>query len=298
MTANSAAESRDPRAQGEKPPFRFEKQQAPPGLESEMRHRPDHGEQTYRGSGRLAGRKALITGGDSGIGRAVAIAFAREGADVLVSYLSEDTDAEETARWVRDAGRKAVTARGDIQDVGTCEALVDRAFDELGGLDILVNNAAYQSVHEKIEEVTPEEWDRTFRTNIYAMFYLCRAALPRMPAGGAILNVASVNAYWPNPTLLAYATTKGAIVTFTKALSGLAIKKGVRVNALAPGPVWTPLIPSTMEPERVRKFGQDNPNERPAQPAEMAPAFVFLASGESRFVNGSVLDLTGGEMLP
>jgi NAD(P)-dependent dehydrogenase (short-subunit alcohol dehydrogenase family) len=263
-----------------------------------MHQQPDYGEQTYRGHGRLQGRKALITGADSGIGRAVALAFAREGADVLISYLNEHEDAKETARIVREAGRKAVTADGTIEDVRHCEELVDRAFRELGGLDILVNNAAFQATHERIEELNPEEWDKTFKTNISAMFYLCRAALPRMPEGSVILNTASVQAYQPSPTLLAYASTKGAIVTFTKALSGLALKQGIRVNAVAPGPVSTPLIPSTMPEKAVREFGKTNPQERPAQPAELAPMYVFLASDESRYITGGIFDVTGGKMLP
>ncbi len=287
----------DPKDAGKKPPF-HEPKQEPPGHESQMRDKPDHGEESYKGLGRLKDRKALITGGDSGIGRAVALAFAREGADVLISYLDEEDDAKETARLVTEAGRKAITAAGDIEDPKHCEQLVKRAFDELGGLDILVNNAAFQMTHDSIEEFTPEEWDRTFRTNIYAMFYLCRAALPRMKEGSSIINTASVQAYQPSPQLLAYSSTKGAIVTFTKGLSQLALKQGVRVNAVAPGPVWTPLIPSTMPQEKVEKFGESNPQKRPAQPVELAPAYVFLASNESRFVNGSVIDMTGGKMLP
>lgn len=287
----------DPKEQGPKPPFE-EPKQAPPGQSKEMHEKPDYGEKTYKGHWRLQGRRALITGADSGIGRAVALAFAREGADVLVSYLNEHEDAKETARIVREAGRKAVTAEGSIEDVRHCEELVERAFRELGGLDILVNNAAFQATHESIEELTPEEWDKTFKTNIYAMFYLCRAALPRMPEGSTILNTTSVQAYQPSPTLLAYASTKGAIVTFTKALSGLALKKGIRVNAVAPGPVWTPLIPSTMPEKSVREFGKTNPQERPAQPAELAPMYVFLASDESRYITGGVFDVTGGKMLP
>ncbi len=263
-----------------------------------MRNKPDYGEDSYKGFGRLRDRKALITGADSGIGRAVALAFAREGADVLISYLNEDEDAQETARLVKDAGRKAVIVGGDIQDRRHCERLVERAFDELGGLDILINNAAYQATHESIEEFSPEEWDKTFKTNIYAMFYLSRAALPRMKEGSAIVNTASVQAYQPSPTLLAYSTTKGAIVTFTKSLSALAIKQGIRVNAVAPGPVWTPLIPSTMPEKSVKEFGKKSSMERPAQPAELAPMYVFLVSGESRYITGAVFDLTGGEMLP
>jgi NAD(P)-dependent dehydrogenase (short-subunit alcohol dehydrogenase family) len=249
--------------------------------------------------GRLKEKTALITGGDSGIGRAVAIAYAREGADVAIGYLpEEEADARETVRWVEQAGRKALALPGDIQDERFCRDMVDRVFAERGRLDILVNNAAFQMTHKSIEEWSAEEWDRTFRTNIYAMFFLAKAALPRMQPGSVILNTASVQAYQPSGNLLAYATTKGAIVTFTKALADLAIERGVRVNAVAPGPVWTPLIPSTMPDQKVRKFGGDSPMTRPAQPAELAPAYVYLASGESSYVTASVLDLTGGEMLP
>jgi NAD(P)-dependent dehydrogenase (short-subunit alcohol dehydrogenase family) len=287
----------DPKKQGPKPPF-DEPKQAPPGHSKDMRQQPDYGEQSYRGFGRLKDRKALVTGADSGIGRAVALAFAREGADVLVSYLNEHEDARETERLVREAGRKAVVVPGSIEDVRHCEELVKRTEKEFGGIDLLVNNAAFQMTHESIEEFTPEEWDKTFRTNIHAMFYLTRAALPKMREGSTIINTASVQAYQPSPTLLAYASTKGAIVTFTKALSALAIKQGVRANAVAPGPVWTPLIPSTMPEETVKNFGSSNSMQRPAQPAELAPMYVFLASDESRFVTGGVFDLTGGEMLP
>src|SRR5205823_14906610 len=215
-----------------------------------------------------------------------------------ISYLDEHEDARETARLVKDAGRKAIIAGGDIQDYRYCEQLVNRSFDELGGLDILINNAAFQMTHESIEELTPEEWDKTFKTNISAIFYICRSALPRMREGSTILNTTSVQAYQPSPTLLAYASTKGAIVTFTKALSALAIKKGIRVNAVAPGPVWTPLISSTMPEKQVKEFGKSNPQERPAQPAELAPMYVFLAADESRFITGGVFDVTGGKMLP
>jgi NAD(P)-dependent dehydrogenase (short-subunit alcohol dehydrogenase family) len=290
----------NPKEAGVKPPFR-EPMQKPPGAEREMRTRPDHGEESYTGLNRLRDKVALITGADSGIGKAVAIAYAREGADVAFTYLAEqeDKDAEETTRWVKQAGRRSLQVRGDIGDENFCKHTVDWVLREFGRLDILVNNAAFQMTHQKIEEFSGEEWDRTFRTNIYAMFYLAKAALPRMEQGGAIINTASVQAYQPNGQLLAYATTKGAIVTFTKALSQLALARGVRVNAVAPGPVWTPLISSSMQPGKVEKFGQTNPMERPAQPAELAPAYVFLASQqESSFVTGSVLDLTGGEMLP
>jgi NAD(P)-dependent dehydrogenase (short-subunit alcohol dehydrogenase family) len=256
----------------------------------------DHGEQSYQGLGRLRNRVALITGADSGIGRAVAIAFAREGADVLISYLpSEESDADETCRWVDEAGRRGVKLPGDIQDERHCEQLVARAFEEFGRLDILVNNAAFQNTHDSIEAFTTEEFDRTFKTNVYAMFWLCRAALPRMQAGGVIINTASIQAYDPSPHLLAYAPTKGAIVNFTKALSPLAMKRGVRVNAVAPGPVWTPLIPSTMPQKMVKTFGQDTSFERAAQPVELAPLYVFLASNEARFVTGEVYGATGGQ---
>jgi len=293
----NTAERVDPKKAGPKPPFK-EPSQTPPGEEREMVQKPDHGEDSYRGSNRLQGKKALITGADSGIGLAAAIAFAREGADVLISYLNEHADAERAARLVQEAGRKAISVPGDIGDEKHCRQLVDRAFDEFGALDILVNNAAFQMTHESIEEITAEEWDHTFRTNIYAMFFLAKTALPRMPEGGSIINTASVQAYDPSPTLLAYSSTKGAIVTFTKSLSALAIKQGVRVNAIAPGPVWTPLISSTMPKQSVENFGKTNPMERPAQPAELAPAYVFLASRDSQFITGSVLDLTGGKMLP
>lgn len=288
----------DPKTQGPKPTFPESKQSTAPGKETEMREKPDHGEGSYKGFGRLQGKKALITGGDSGIGRAVALAFAREGADVLISYLNEDQDAEQSAELVREAGRKAVTVSGSIEEPAHCQELIDRTVKEFGAIDILVNNAAFQMSHETIEELTPEEWDKTFRTNISAMFYLSRAALSKMREGGSILNTASVQAYKPTSSLLAYASTKGAIVTFTKALSQLALKQGIRVNAVAPGPVWTPLIPATMPEEKVKEFGKTNPMERPAQPAELAPMYVFLASNDARFINGGIFDVTGGLMLP
>jgi NAD(P)-dependent dehydrogenase (short-subunit alcohol dehydrogenase family) len=276
-----------------------EPKQQTPGLETDMRNKPDHGEQSYRGFNRLEGKAALITGGDSGIGRAVAIAFAREGADVAISYLpEEEKDARESERWVRDAGRKALLLPGDITSEQHCRGMVEQVVKEFGRIDILVNNAAYQMTHKQIEEFSTEEFEHTFRTNIFAMFYLAKACLPRMKEGSGIINTASVQAYQPHGMLLAYASTKGAIVTFTKALSELAIEKGVRVNAVAPGPVWTPLIPSTMPKEKVEKFGQNDPMKRPAQPAELAPAYVYLASQDSSYVTGSVMDLTGGEMLP
>ena len=286
---------KDPKDQGAKPEYPQEPI-APPGSDSELTPRADHGEQSYRGLGRLHNRVALITGGDSGIGRAVAIAYAREGADVLISYLpEEEQDARETARWVEEAGRRAVRLPGDICDEQHCNAMIDRAVREVGRLDILVNNAAFQRTHESVEEFSTEEFDRTFRTNVYAMFWLCRAALPRMAAGSSIINTASIQAFDPSPTLLAYASTKAAIVNFTKALSQIAMKRGVRVNAVAPGPVWTPLIPSTLPEKSVKSFGADTVFERAAQPVEVAPVFVFLASNESRYVTGEVYGVTGGK---
>jgi NAD(P)-dependent dehydrogenase (short-subunit alcohol dehydrogenase family) len=286
---------KDPRKQGPHPEYPQSSIDAPGSID-EMEPRADHGEESYQGLGRLKDRVALITGGDSGIGRAVAIAYAREGADVLISYLpEEERDAADTRGWVEKAGRRAVTIPGDIQDEAHCTRMIDRAFDEFGKLDILVNNAAFQTTHESIEEFTSEELERTFRTNVFAMFYLCRAALPRMKEGSVIINTASIQAFNPSPTLLAYAPTKAAIVNFTKALSHIGMKKGVRVNAVAPGPVWTPLIPSTLPEDSVKKFGADTQFERTAQPVELAPLFVFLASNESRFVTGEVYGATGGK---
>jgi len=268
-----------------------------PGLESEMRPRPDYGGQSYQGSGRLLGKKALITGGDSGIGRAIAVAFAREGADVLISYLSEQTDAEETARVVRASGRSCVAVSGDISHEDHCQRLVDRTLAEFGAMDILINNAAYQMTRESITDVSTDEWDHTLKTNLYAMFWMCQAALPVMREGGAIINTSSIQAYQPSPTLLPYATTKGAIITFTKALAQEAIKRGVRVNSVAPGPIWTPLIPSTMPPDHVARFGENTPVGRAGQPVELAPVYVFLASSESSYITGEVIGATGGRPL-
>ncbi len=278
------------------PPFPRQHQQVP-GLESQMQPKPDYGLETYKGFNRLTGKTALITGGDSGIGRAVALAFAREGANVLISYLNEDPDAEEIVRAIHDSGQRAMAVPGDIGQEAHCRKLVDRAVGEFGHLDILVNNAAYQMTRKGIEDVSSDEFDFTMRTNVYAMFYLSKAALPRMREGGTIINTTSIQAYQPSPQLLPYATTKGAILTFTKGLAEEAIKRGVRVNAVAPGPVWTPLIPSTMPEQKVAKFGQDYPTGRPAQPAELAPLYVFLASDESRYINGEVVGVTGGKPL-
>jgi NAD(P)-dependent dehydrogenase (short-subunit alcohol dehydrogenase family) len=283
----------DPKTFGEQPPFPQEKLPYP-GLESEMTPLPDYGEESYRGSGKLTHRVALITGGDSGIGRAVALAFAREGADVAISYLSEESDAQETVRAVEAAGRKALGIAGDIQEEQHCLDLIDRTVAELGRLDILVNNAAWQSTHDDIQDLTTEEWDRAFKTNIYAMFWLSKAALKHLPPGGSIINTTSIQAFQPSPSLIHYATTKGAITTFTKALSQIGLEQSVRVNAVAPGPVWTPLIPATMPEQQVQTFGEDNQMGRPAQPAELAPTYVFLASDDASFISGQVIGVTGG----
>lgn len=276
-----------------KPPYP-QGPQRPPGSDRRMSPQADHGEDSYRGNSKLAGKVALITGGDSGIGRAVALAFAREGADVLISYLSEHQDAKDTARLVEAEGRSCLLVPGDISREKHCTGLVDKCVSKLGRLDVLVNNAAYQRVHEDIADFSSEEFDHTFRTNVYAMFYLCKAAMPHLPKGGTIINVASIQSFQPSPNLLAYASTKGAIVTFTRALSEMAAKQGVRVNAVAPGPIWTPLIPSTMPPKKVKGFGKDTPLGRAGQPAELAPAFVFLASEDSSYVTGEVIAVTGG----
>jgi NAD(P)-dependent dehydrogenase (short-subunit alcohol dehydrogenase family) len=269
-------------------------QQSMPGLTAEMTPKPDHGEESYKGSGRLQGCAAIITGGDSGIGRAVAIAYAREGADVMIVYYNEHDDARETAQWVEKAGRKAVLVPGDIKDEAFCNSLVQRAVQEFGKLDILVNNAAHQATFQSIEEISAEEWDVTFRTNLYSMFYLCKAAIPQMKPGSAIINTSSINAKNPSPTLLAYATTKGAIANFTAGLAQLVAEKGIRVNAVAPGPIWTPLIPSTMPAEQVETFGKNTPMGRAGQPVELAGAYVMLASSEASYITGALLPVTGG----
>lgn len=277
-----------------KPPLP-EQQQQVPGKTEDMNPKPDHGEETYRGSGRLEDKKAIITGGDSGIGRAVAIAYAREGADVVISYLNEDEDAQETARWVEKAGRQAVLVPGDISSAAHCRAIVDKAVEAFGRIDILVNNAAHQMTYEQLEDIPDEEWDKTFATNIHAMFYLAKAALPHMHEGSAIINTTSVNADTPKPTLLPYATTKGAIQNFTGGLAQLLGEKKIRVNCVAPGPVWTPLIPSTMPPDQVKEFGKNTPLGRPAQPKELAPAYVMLATDEASYVSGATIAVTGGK---
>jgi NAD(P)-dependent dehydrogenase (short-subunit alcohol dehydrogenase family) len=269
-------------------------QQTPPGHEAALTPHADHGETSYVGHGRLAGKAAVITGGDSGIGRAVALAFAREGADVLISYLDEHDDAKTTERLVRDAGRKAVLLPGDIADPAHCRAIVDRAVQEFGRIDVLVNNAAFQMTRQSLDEIPDDEWDRTFAVNITAMFHLCKAAVKHMKPGSSIINTTSINSDNPKPTLLAYATTKGAIANFTAGLAQLLAEKGIRVNSVAPGPIWTPLIPSTMPPDEVAKFGQQVPMKRPGQPVEVAPVYVMLASDEASYISGARVPVTGG----
>jgi NAD(P)-dependent dehydrogenase (short-subunit alcohol dehydrogenase family) len=268
--------------------------QEPPGTTAEMQPRPDHGEESYRGTGRLAGKKAVITGADSGIGRAVAIAYAREGADVLLSYLNEDADAEDTARLVREAGQKAVLVPGDIAKAEQCREIVARAVAEFGQIDVLVSNAAYQMSHESLDEISDEEWEHTFATNVSAFFYLVKAALPHMPSGGSIIGSSSVNSDMPSPTLAPYAATKAAIANFCASLAQLLGPDGIRVNSVAPGPIWTPLIPSTMPEEKVKSFGGDTPLGRAGQPAELAPVYVLLASDEASYVSGARVAVTGG----
>ncbi|MGO6705384.1 SDR family oxidoreductase [Rhizobium leguminosarum] len=276
------------------PPFPSQKQPMP-GFTARMDPVPDHGEKSYRGSERLKGKGAIITGGDSGIGRAVAIAYAREGADLVLSYLDEDEDADETKRLVEQAGRKAILVSGDIQDPAHCRQIVETAVKELGGIDILVNNAAHQASFKSIDEISDEEWELTFKVNIHSMFYLTKAAVAHMKPGSAIINTASINSDNPNPTLLAYATTKGAIQNFTAGLAQLLAEKGIRANAVAPGPIWTPLIPSTLPEESVSNFGKQVPMKRPGQPAELATAYVMLADPLSSYVSGTTIAVTGGK---
>ena len=277
------------------PPF---PEQAQPGLEleSEMDPKPDYGEDSYVGHGRLTDKVAIITGGDSGIGRAVALAYAREGADVVIAYLEADSDADETRRVVEDAGRTCVAVRGDLQAPGQNRCVVERAVEEFGRVDILVNNAAWQSVKDSFLEIEDEEVEKAFRTNVMSFFWITKAALKHMGEGGAIINTTSIQATMPSPPLLHYSATNGAITTFTRGLAQELAPKGIRVNAVAPGPVWTPLIPMSFPPDKVAEFGSDNPMGRPAQPAELAPPYVFLASDEARFIAGEVVGVTGGEL--
>jgi NAD(P)-dependent dehydrogenase (short-subunit alcohol dehydrogenase family) len=296
--STTTVQREDPREAGAKPPYPKQEQDLP-GTEAEMEPKADHGQESYAGgSGRLAGLATIITGGDSGIGRATALAFAREGADVVVSYLNEEQDARETVRLVEESGRRTLAIPGDIGDEAHCRRIVEEAVREFGRIDVLVNNAAHQQRFESIEEIPTEEWRHTFATNIDAMFYLCRAAVPHMREGSSIINVSSVQAYTPSANLLAYASTKGAIITFSKALAEMLAPKGIRVNVVAPGPVWTPLIPASTPAEDVKKFGDQSPLGRAAQPAEVAPAFVFLASPDASYVNGTVIGVHGGMPMP
>jgi NAD(P)-dependent dehydrogenase (short-subunit alcohol dehydrogenase family) len=293
----ASATPQDPRKQKVKQPYPPQ-EQSQPGSDQDLQPRADHGEKSYVGHGRLKGRKALITGADSGIGRAVAIAFAREGADVAICYLpgAEDADADETARWIEQARVMCLRVPGDIRDPAHCKEMVAKTLRAFGGLDILVNNAAFQMTHSSILEIPAEEIDRVFRTNVYPLFYLCQAAIPQMPPGASIINTSSIQAYQPKPHLLHYAASKAAVVNFTKGLSQELAERGIRVNAVAPGPVWTPLIPaSKMDTEG---FGESAPLKRAAQPAEMAPIYVLLASTESSYVTGMVYGATGGQLMP
>jgi NAD(P)-dependent dehydrogenase (short-subunit alcohol dehydrogenase family) len=271
-----------------------EQQQQPPGLTGKLDPRPDHGEQSYTGSGKLAGKVALITGADSGIGKAVAIAYAREGADVVISYLSETEDAEDTAKWVHDAGRKALVIAGDLADPQHCRELVEKTVAEFGRLDVLVSNAAFQMTHESIEEIPDDEWDHTMATNLSAYFHLVKAALPHLREGASIIGSSSVNSDMPSPTLMPYAATKAAIANMSASMAQLLGPRGIRVNSVAPGPIWTPLIPSTMPNEKVTQFGTDTPLGRAGQPAELAPVYVLLASDEGSYISGARVAVTGG----
>ena len=272
-------------------------QQDAPGTDEELKPHADHGEESYRGSGKLAGKAAIITGGDSGIGRAVAIAFAREGADVVIGYLSEkeEEDARETAKWVEQAGRRCITHRFNVQHRAECQAFVDLALRELGRLDVVVNNAAYQQEQKSILDITEEKLDGTFRTNIYGYIFIVQAALPHLKEGASIINTGSVTAMKGNPSLIDYSATKGAIHTFTRALAQSIAEKGIRVNCVAPGPVWTPLIPATMDRKTVAAFGKNTVWGRAAQPAEIAPSYVFLASDDGQYYTGETLSPTGSE---
>lgn len=299
MSANNndkinAVELVDPRKAYAQPPFDGQQKIGMPAATDDMTPMPDHGEENYRGSGKLAGLSALITGGDSGIGRAVAISYAREGANVAINCLSNTTDAEKTAELVEQAGVKAAVLRGDLREEQFCKSLVDQAANELGGLQILVNNAAYQETGDSLDDFSTELFDRIFKTNVYAIFWLSRAAMDYLPPGGSIINTASIQGYDPGGYLLPYATTKSALLGMTKAMAKLAIDKGIRVNAVAPGPVWTPLIPGTMPEKKIENFGGNTLFERPAQPCELAPLYVWLASPEASYVTAEVFGCTGG----
>jgi NAD(P)-dependent dehydrogenase (short-subunit alcohol dehydrogenase family) len=293
MEQNENNNAQNPLDMHPTPPFK-EQQQDEPGKEAPLNPKADHGEESYKGSGKLTGKKAIITGGDSGIGRAVAIAFAREGADVLISYLNEHEDAAETAKYVEAAGRKAVLVPGDISEEIHCKEIIQKAIEAFGQIDVLVNNAAFQMSRDSLQEVSSEEWDKTFKTNIYPLFYLCKAAEQHLKPGSTIVNTTSVNAYKAPAQLVAYSATKAAIQNFTASMAQLWAEKGIRVNCVAPGPIWTPLIPATMPPEKVKSFGQDVPMKRAGQPVELAPAFVLLASQDSSYMTGSTVQVTGG----
>lgn len=285
----------DPLTAYPRPPFPRQSQELPGG-DDLLDPKPDHGEESYVGDGRLAGLATIVTGADSGIGKAVALAYAREGADVLIAFLDEGEDARKTVELIEAEGRRALAVPGDLQDEAHCRRVVEQARDEFGRVDVLVNNAAFQERRESIEEIPTDEWEKTLRTNLSATFWLCREAVRAMQPGGSIINVSSIQATQPSASLLAYATTKGGLVTFSKALSGMLAPRGIRVNVVAPGPVWTPLVAATTEPEKLSEFGADTPLGRPAQPAELAGAFVFLASPAASYITGAVIPVTGGEL--
>lgn len=278
------------------PPYP-QQQQDPPGSTANMDPTPDHGEASYNGNLRLENKVAIITGADSGIGKAVAIAFAREGADIVISYLNEEEDARDTAKWVEEAGRIALLIPGDIRSEDHCRFIVKRSMDELGGVDILVNNAAFQRTYSDISDISADEWDETFRTNIYAPFFLSKAVAPHMKPGSAIINTTSIQSRQPSKQLLAYASTKGAISNFTAGLAEMLAERGIRVNAVAPGPIWTPLIPSTMPAEKTSRFGEQTLLKRAGQPAELAGAYVLLASELGSYMTGAIVPVTGGEIM-
>ncbi len=294
-SATSTRQLVDPRNAYPRPPFPRQAQSLP-GSDARLDPAPDHGEDSYVGNGALAGLATIITGADSGIGKAAAIAFAREGADVLISYLDESNDARSTVEVIQGEGRRAIAVGGDLQDEAHCRRVVEQARDEFGRIDVLVNNAAFQERRDRIEDIPTEEWERTLRTNLTATFWLCREAVPAMEPGASIINVSSIQAAQPSPSLLAYAATKGALVTYSQALSAMLAPRGIRVNVVAPGPVWTPLVAATTDAEQLSNFGGDSAFGRPAQPAELAPAFVFLASPASSYITGAVIPVTGGEI--
>lgn len=290
---NNNENKKNPLTQYMQPPY-DEKKQDVPGYEVFMNIKPDHGEDSYVGSGKLKGRKAIITGGDSGIGRAVAIAFAREGADVVISYLDEHADAKETAEYIEKEGQKAILLPGDISKEEQCISIVNQAVEQIGGIDIIVNNAAYQMSRDSLQDISAEEWDKTFKVNIHPMFYMCKAAEKYLEPGSTIINTTSVNAYKAPAHLIPYSATKAAIQNFTVSLAQLWAEKGIRVNCVAPGPIWTPLIPATLKAEKVEQFGSDTPLKRAGQPAELAAAYVLLASSDSSYMTGSTVQVTGG----